>query len=502
MSDAGSDDEIWKAAPPLPGTSFPIAPSGSIFTGAAAVQSFLVLAVLGCVGAFHSWSLRPEHFFSADDWAWLHRARFFPPADLWTLLPIQIYNDRPAGALFVKTVFTIVGPNHRIFHAVWLTLHLVNVLLAFRLSRRLLGSFTPALLAALVWGTWSVATTAATWVAAIFDVLGLTFVLLTLLLLPGRRLATQLGAALTCFLAIRSKEFSIALPAVAFLLPLEGRLRLDTRFVRQSARRLLPILPVLIVLSLAYLRLYVRWTGPAADTRYSLNPSVGAAATKLAGYLSLMFYGVASPRALLMGFIAIVAAGLLSRDLPLLLGVVGFVAFLGPVLFVPQAPNGLYLYAPSFFLVLALFRLGHLAAARAIGILHGRDIAAKGWFEPLVAVATALLLLGRFPHISVQKNTSAWVLAKTVQYRDELAAVMAAEPALRPGTRFLLVGFPDYFNVFDYGPCYSLMVFYGSRDLGCSFFPSAADIRLPAGSGRVVAVEAKPAAPVVRVIRE
>jgi SAM-dependent methyltransferase len=76
-----------------------------------------------------------------------------------------------------------------------------------------------------------------------------------------------------------------------------------------------------IVLSLAYLRLYVRWIGPAADTRYSLNPSVGAAATKLAGYLSLMFYGLASPRALLVGFIAIVAAGLLSRDLPLLLGV-------------------------------------------------------------------------------------------------------------------------------------------------------------------------------------
>ena len=57
------------------------------------IRSAAWAAALISVWWLLSWSVRPEHFFFADDWDWLYRAVLFPLRDQLTLLPRFVMNE-------------------------------------------------------------------------------------------------------------------------------------------------------------------------------------------------------------------------------------------------------------------------------------------------------------------------------------------------------------------------------------------------------------------------
>src|SRR5262249_44754306 len=87
-----------------------------------------------------AWSVRPEHFFFADDWDWLYRASL-PLSDPFTLLPQYAYNDRPIGALVFRTLYRAFGLAPARFHWTLLALHLLNTTLVLTLAQRLVRSW-------------------------------------------------------------------------------------------------------------------------------------------------------------------------------------------------------------------------------------------------------------------------------------------------------------------------------------------------------------------------
>ena len=141
---------------------------------AAAVACILLVAVLFNVG-----EMRAHSFFFADDWAWLYNAEFRRYWQPFQLLPRQIYNDRPVGAVVIKALYSMVGVDIRAFHAMQLALHGVNGVLLYLIAKPY-TSRAGALLAAVLAVTWMSANEAVFWTAAMFDLFGTTLCLLVL----------------------------------------------------------------------------------------------------------------------------------------------------------------------------------------------------------------------------------------------------------------------------------------------------------------------------------
>jgi hypothetical protein len=133
---------------------------------------------------FFRWSVRGDHFFFADDWDWFRRAEFFTLKQQWSLLPQYYLNDRPVGALIIRALYRTFGLNPAPSNWLCLGLHLANMTLLLALARRLIRSWWVAAATALAYGTWSAALRGVSWFADIFDLLGLTQILLTMLASP------------------------------------------------------------------------------------------------------------------------------------------------------------------------------------------------------------------------------------------------------------------------------------------------------------------------------
>jgi hypothetical protein len=96
---------------------------------------------LGYVWWLLRWSVRPEHYFFADDWDWLYRAALFPWKGQFSLLPQYVPNDRPMGALVFRVLYRAFGLNPVPFHWFCVLLHLTNVMLVAALGQRLMRSW-------------------------------------------------------------------------------------------------------------------------------------------------------------------------------------------------------------------------------------------------------------------------------------------------------------------------------------------------------------------------
>ncbi|MRD45831.1 hypothetical protein GHT07_00960 [Caenimonas koreensis DSM 17982] len=83
-----------------------------LFTHAGAIGSCAVALLIVFAGRIE---LGARHFFFADDWGWLYLAEFAPVTQIVSILPQQVYNDRPVGALFIKLLYRLFGLEPRAF---------------------------------------------------------------------------------------------------------------------------------------------------------------------------------------------------------------------------------------------------------------------------------------------------------------------------------------------------------------------------------------------------
>ena len=305
-----------------------------------------LLAVMVLAAAGFAWSWHADNFFRADDWGWLGRAHFLGWGGEFSLLPQRVYNDRPVGALLILLGYQAFGLQHEAFHAAGVAVHALNAALLYAVARRLLAATDAALAAALA-ALWFCACVAVSWTAAVFDLVGATFCLAALLAYdrsaPARRGWTLL-ALLLHLLALRSKEFAIGLAAVfvAWEWLVAGT---------RDWRRLWPHLGLTVVFVASYLALHLQQPLPSA---YAQDFSPLGLLRSLLWYGHELAYGNA---VLSVGLVLATGLLLWQRNGVGIFALVAALALLAAVLPLSAHRDPLYLYAPHFFVALALAAL-------------------------------------------------------------------------------------------------------------------------------------------------
>ena len=319
----------------------------------------LLVAVIAALW-FNRWVLDPAHFFFADDWGWLERAQFGPWQNSIHLLPTAIYNDRPVGELLIRGLYEVFWLRHGAWNQVWWCLHAINVTLLVALARPWLDPYRLTL-AAVLSACWFSTLTAVHWVGAVFDLLGATLVLGTLLsyqqaVLGSTRNWWWLGLSVVLHLAaIRTKEFALGMVAV---LALWDVLLLRRDDWRKRCLRLAPHALLALVLLVCYAQLYRQQSHHLEGSAYALSLSAQGVVDGIGWYFARAFYAFLSgSNETHVGIGLLFAAAVLLIALCSRVGIAALgaaVAMMAVVLLLGAHRDPLYLYVPHFFIALAL----------------------------------------------------------------------------------------------------------------------------------------------------
>ena len=391
-------------------------------------------------------------FFYADDWGWLGTASQYPVTFYTRIIPEWIYNDRPIGTIFIDAEFSTFGLNYSGYRLTHVLLHCINAALVYLLTSKFTNKLT-ATLAAIYFAGFYPANAAAFWVAAIFDLLGLTLSLVSLLFVmrkyesPKFQTGLWLGT-LSLFLAIRTKEFNILVPLllVLFLKCFFGYT------LKQIIRRYwLFFLPSLI-LGAVYIRLYFASRELIASTQdvYGFSPS--SVPKNLIFYLKSVFlyeyFAIFATIGLVIFTVS--SAYFIARfpkdgGFPILFGIAGFIIYLGPVLLLQGQKSNLYLYSPHAFLGISLASLITKLSPRVMKL-----------FLIIVVLASSQILLAQKGGVEFSANKS--VYSKAV-WENSVTWIKT----LRKGENVYISGLETYFNPFSYGPGASIKILSGDR---------------------------------------
>lgn len=423
--------------------------------------AFTLIALVSFL--FNSWYLNPHLTFFADDWGWLHSSFSNQWSSYFSLIPIRIYNDRPVGALLVKIFFELFSLNYFAFAVCLLSLHAINCALIYLITSRYLSKVA-ALLAALLSATWISANNAIGWTAAIFDLLGATMCMLSLLFKQmanrtEKRVWFDLLGVSFYILAIRTKEFSIGLIALFVLIDL----LLEKIDLKVSLKRLIPYFLVFLFYATYYFYLYLGVVIPEGDP-YSLQMSIPGVMTNLYIYVKSLFYEQVFGNWILASFLLgvficiFLCSGYLRRVY--FFAVSAFVILLGPTLLLAKHVDPLYLYAPHFFM------------AMSIAALWGDYMLSR------VLVSLVSLVLFIWPvNSQYVKNIVQFSIDKRgscfVQF-EEAKRLLDSTPK---GARVFISGVEPFFNPFNFGPGSSLKVFLKDNSLQVSVEKPDADLR-------------------------
>lgn len=381
-------------------------------------------------------------FFVADDWDWLYSGQFSSYRDLAVLWPRAVYNDRPVGALVIKFMYQLFGLRSEAFYLFQLGIHVFNCLLLFWIAKRYI-SVSGAFLAAVLAGTWVIANDAVIWTAAIFDLFGATLCLLSIYLWQiGRRNQNTwivILGAIIYFLAIRTKEFAITLPLLIFAMAI----LLESESWKSALKRIWPYCLVMGALGLWYLQLLLNSPLIGGNDAYGLH--IASIWDNLRYYLDTLFYeNLWDPSrtvwskvhlAIVLIAIACLFWGLWTSTnyrKVFLVAMLGFLLMLGPTLLLKNHLGELYLYAPHFFLALAI---GGLFSAAPI----------LRW---PVAVFISLLILWPLSTKWFQDKAQYFVsnIQNTAQQYTNFQVHLEK---MTPGVRIFIANIPDW-NAFEY----------------------------------------------------
>lgn len=411
-----------------------------------------VLALATGLALFVNYSeMSVRRFFLADDWAWLFIAEFLSYQEIFSFLPRRMYNDRPIGAMAIKALYEQVGLRHAPFLYWQVFIHALNSVLVYLLARKYLGSLAAVTAAGLA-AAWIAANAAAYWTAAVFDLLAATFCLFSMVLwqrAQGSRFGWLyiLGGAAMYFLALRSKEFTIGLPVLILMM---GVL-LDRRPVGRLATELLPYFAIMFLVGGRYAYLLSGSSLLASPQGDPYGLHFGGIFGNLWFYYSKAFYADAFGPAPAAGVaILLLAAGAASsryrRVLALCCG--GFVILLGPTLLLTNHLDPLYLYAPHYFLALAI------AALIPLGVF-GAGAAA------VISMSLVVFPLGS----AWLANVHGFLEARSSASHQQFQSFLSAAGEIRTGSAFYISGLEPYFNPFAYGPGHSVRVLTRDRSL-------------------------------------
>ena len=189
-------------------------------------QTALLFGVLIATAIVYLPSLRDGFVFD-DHGEIVQNRRIEDWSFLWISLVRNLWWFRPGGApqsayyrplqnVWFGVAFHLVGRAPGGWHAAKIAMHLVAVLLSFRLAQALSGSFAVALITALLFGLHPVHAEAVVWISSIPEVLVAIFEFATLIVFIGRHShpSARVFQIFLFSLALLSHETAIVFPLV------------------------------------------------------------------------------------------------------------------------------------------------------------------------------------------------------------------------------------------------------------------------------------------------
>lgn len=322
------------------------------------------------IGLCFAWVIHPNNHFIFDDYGhfmYVDRADFF---DQYSLLPKQMYNDRPGGEVLIWGVWQLFEFNPWPSHLIFVAIHFLNAILLFLFARKLGYTYYQALAVALLFSLWPKSTHAVRWISAVFDLLGATFSLLTIHAtwreVDDSRSTLKLwlyrlSSFGLFFLAIRTKESVLTLPVALLLLSFWQQ---KQSVFRQSLGLLgISLSYLCLLLYLAFTSNFMGLNTTNAPYQISIMPTnlIHTASKYLLMFFAFTNQPIHINRQLWFAIVLLtllVIASLViwrryQKPLPALLLISTIIA-LGPILPLMNMEHKLYLYIPSLFFFLAL----------------------------------------------------------------------------------------------------------------------------------------------------
>lgn len=418
-----------------------------------------------CALVAKRWVMSSANVFVMDDYSTLLSLSKITPKGV-TLLPQTLYNNRPIGDLYYFLTANVFNLNYVLAHTVQFLIHVFNGCLVLYILRRFEINRWAAALAGCIFVAYPMSTMAVQWTAAIYDLLGGFFALSALALYvyhlhDQNRLKyfTATMLLLLYWLAVRTKEATIFLPVLLAMLALYDALHY--RRFAELRRNLVPLAPVFVLFTIIFLTFInlkfssVETTTINPQSQYFLDFSPRAMIRKFFEYLNL-YSGRRG------GWLAgILLAGLLLvpwRKLTLLWAMLGTVFLI--ILPMKNNTHQLYLYFPSFFLVL-IFAETFSPVFNRLDALRLKPI-----YRVLCASAVFMLILGPlqayFDYVNDSFLNKVQWLAITKRHRAQHRDFQKKVRTLAGNEKFLIYNVHHDADIFStYGPGYSIRLYTG-----------------------------------------
>jgi len=458
-----------------------------------------VILVLSLTFISNSWVLDARNGFVFDDYTYMYRFEFSNIAERLSIIPKAQYNDRPVGELFLHTLFEIFGNNNVGHHFVLLGVHLLNTFFVYLLCKKLydlfaINSLITPLLNAAVFGLWPKSVMCVQWDAAIFDLLGATFILICLNLYLSTILSKRYFEFNSIFLvvfyftALRTKEMTILIPVIILLFDILYHL-FKQGFSIQALRnfkinKLLILLNTLMVLYTALIMVLGRENKITADVNgpYFYTFKLDVIFQNFLRYLSMYFdytnfqFGFTG-----FNFISYFAIGLFviglvysiylagKEDYLLLWMYIGFAMTLSPVLPMKNMQHILYLYIPSIFLAFIIsFLISKIVGIQKFQFRHSQT----------GVLIVALLLLWLLTIIPSVKNFRSWWL-QIGQNNQQTINDLKQLPKPEKNTTLYVTDVDDSSNAFYYGPGFIVKIIFDDPTITTVINPQEIDRTVP-----------------------
>jgi len=321
------------------------------------------------------WVITDKNKFLFDDYSWLNVVKFKSYSEIFKFLPVTKYNDRPLGALLIKLLYDIFNLNYVGHHYILLAIHLLNTLMVMSIcnvffkKNAIKNYYIYSIIAASIFGIYPKALMCVQWDAAIFDLLGATFCLITILFYlkyiysDKYKNFNMIMSLFFYYLGLRTKEMIITLPVIIIIYEIyiflkEKKVKRITMYSRISSLVMIVYLTMLMRLPSA------NNITETVNSPYYLSFNPISIIKSLFKYIALYFdlknssfnySGVNNIN--LIGIIGIVIILIVAlyrlikfKDLTLTICILCIGLSLAPVLPMKNMQHILYLYIPSIFI--------------------------------------------------------------------------------------------------------------------------------------------------------
>ncbi len=317
--------------------------------------------------------IRNDSFFLSDDFDHLYLAFRYSYLDIVKLAAtgqgIWVGNRIILGFWLFEAIYNLFGARTEAFLIAMYLFHMANVFLFWLIVKRFVKSLLPSVFSTLVVSSYYL-----TWIANIHEVVGATFVLLSVYyFLKWLAKETTVYASLGFYLlAILTKEIAFLLPLVLIFLGVYYHFNIKKVDSKKIFKKLLIFLVILFIYLLTYaFSFLVYFNLPGVDS-YKMGLSLLGIIHNLLYYLTYNFPIINYSYWGLILFIFLGLYDFLVKKPRMTPFLVSYLVFLSPVLLFIDRHTFYYAYIPTFFLFLGLAILLADLHSLALKFLKGK----------------------------------------------------------------------------------------------------------------------------------